>query len=326
MALKNQQEELSCIIERTLLPLIDNDFVLWGLPYHSNIGDILIWEGEENLLRKTKYKCLDRCSQFTCRFPNLSENVIIVLEGGGDFGDVWRMVQEFRLKVVKRYPNNKIVILPESVHYIDEKLLLADGKEFAKHTNVTICVRDTLSYKKLRSYFKNNILLVPDMAFCIPLESLTPFVSSTQDKTLLLKRRDKELLDFSIPMDVDITKSDTGDWPSFEKNTLIMKLFYGLSRCRSISSTGPLKHLFFPFLCFLENKFAYYIVRPYLLRVGVRFISKYKMIYTTRLHVLILSVILGKRVLFWDNSYGKNSSFYESWLSELDNVSMINKL
>lgn len=39
-------EKLRNIIFDQLSPLIDNDYVLWDLPYHENIGDTLIWEGE----------------------------------------------------------------------------------------------------------------------------------------------------------------------------------------------------------------------------------------------------------------------------------------
>ena len=38
--------KLRALIFEKLVPLIDNDYILVDLPYHSNIGDILIWEGE----------------------------------------------------------------------------------------------------------------------------------------------------------------------------------------------------------------------------------------------------------------------------------------
>ncbi len=48
-------------------------------------------------------------------------------------------------------------------------------------------------------------------------------------------------------------------------------------------------------------------------------------IYSTRLYAIILSLLLGKDSdLYWfDNSYGKNSSFYETWLSDLDGIKFI---
>ena len=48
--------------------------------------------------------------------------------------------------------------------------------------------------------------------------------------------------------------------------------------------------------------------------------SGYKNIYTTRLHGLILAALLGKETYFLDNSYGKVSAVYDTWLKDVDNV------
>lgn len=47
-----KKKQLRTIIEEKLTPLIDNDYVLYGLPYYNNIGDTLIWEGELEFLKK----------------------------------------------------------------------------------------------------------------------------------------------------------------------------------------------------------------------------------------------------------------------------------
>ena len=41
------------------------------------------------------------------------------------------------------------------------------------------------------------------------------------------------------------------------------------------------------------------------------FLDRYRSVHTDRLHVAILSALLGKRVLLHDNSYGKNSAVYD---------------
>ena len=55
---------------------------------------------------------------------------------------------------------------------------------------------------------------------------------------------------------------------------------------------------------------------------GVRFISPYRQIETTRLHGCILSILLGKEVTLVDNSYGKNRNFYHTWLTDLDSITL----
>ena len=44
MRAKEKIERLRAEIEKQLIPLIDSDYVLWDLPYHTNIGDTLIWQ------------------------------------------------------------------------------------------------------------------------------------------------------------------------------------------------------------------------------------------------------------------------------------------
>ena len=56
--------------------------------------------------------------------------------------------------------------------------------------------------------------------------------------------------------------------------------------------------------------------RPYMVKQGVKFIKKYDKIVSTRLHPMILSTLLNKPVEFVDNSYGKISSYYNTWLSK----------
>ena len=56
---------------------------------------------------------------------------------------------------------------------------------------------------------------------------------------------------------------------------------------------------------------------------GVRFISPYKHIYTNRLHGAILAMLLNKQVTIIDNNYGKNSSFYHTWLNDINSINLI---
>jgi pyruvyl transferase EpsO len=43
-------------IDVGLLGLIDNDYIYLDLPYYTNVGDILIWKGTEEFLKKNSYK------------------------------------------------------------------------------------------------------------------------------------------------------------------------------------------------------------------------------------------------------------------------------
>ena len=83
-----QLENLKELIRKELASRIDADYVLWGLPYHTNIGDTLIWEGELEFLKSIPHKCLGTCGWNEYAFEPLKEDTIILIHGGGYFGDV----------------------------------------------------------------------------------------------------------------------------------------------------------------------------------------------------------------------------------------------
>lgn len=301
-----------------LLPLLDHDYVLYGLPYYTNIGDTLIWEGELELLREVPFKCLGVCGLNEVPKVSLSKDTIILITGGGYWGDVWRKSFENMLEAIKDHLDNKIIFLPASMHYENKENIEKDASFLSKFHNLTICARDKVSFDFAQKYFSNSVMLVPDMAFYIKESYLRQWMVPTEDKNLFLKRKDKELSDSSLH--IYIKNAEVHDWPTMEnepsfKEKLCYKILYEIERfkvyCPRFESQGKL----------LRDYIYYSILRPCMTQCGVRFISSYKKIYTTRLHVLILSVLLEKKVEIIDNSYGKLSSYYNTWLSDVDNIS-----
>lgn len=298
-------------IKRQLGHLIDNDYVLLNLPYHYNIGDVIIWEGERSFLKSLPYKCLDFSSFMPTR--QIKEDTIILLHGGGNFGDLYRVHQEFRLKIISQYPSNKIIMFPQSVCYQNESFIEEDSKIFAQHNNLYLCARDLESFNFLKKHFNsNNVLLVPDMAFCISDEYLSKYKKSDNNKKLLLYRTDGEL-DAKKKMAVS-DEYEKCDWPTCNKLDIVpLFLAYFDNKVRSSNKKSPL-------LYSLINKFAYHVFRPYMVNKGFSFIGNYNEIVTTRLHGLIVSVLLDKKVSYVDNISGKLSSYVNTWLSNVSNV------
>lgn len=300
--------QLRTIIEEKLFPLISSSYVLWDLPYYTNIGDTLIWAGTESFLNNFPAQCLSKYSYQTFKYKKLPEDTIILLQGGGNFGDLWRMHQDFRLKIIELYPNNKIIILPQSIYYQDKNVLVKDAELMGRHSNLTICVRDKKSLEILTSYFyKNNLLLVPDMAFYIDQNFLLQNSVNCIDRILYLKRTDIELFksDDNAYITEDKSKVEVRDWPTIETIPFQFRIFDVLSRLH---------------LNKISNYLFIHYLKRYLLKKGVKFLSQYKKVYTTRLHVAILSILLNKTCVFFDNSYGKNKALYETWLEDLDNL------
>ncbi|TYR36882.1 polysaccharide pyruvyl transferase YvfF [Sphingobacterium phlebotomi] len=313
MKFKQKIEELREKIIREITPLVKTDYVLLDLPYHSNIGDILIWEGEESFLKTLSSKCLGRFSSDTFYDSELiTSETTIFLHGGGNFGDIWPKHQKFRLNVIQQYKQNPIIIFPQTVSYSDVSQIEKEAAKLAEHKKLTICARDQRSFDLLKKYFTNNILMLPDMAFCIDTQILREYDRPIGEKQLFLMRNDKELSHaYNYKQFVGGEENmDVKDWPTKQRGNLMHKVM-----------TRPI-HPRFPFKNFTDY-YAYNIYRKYLVKKGVSFLSTYKYIYTTRLHGAILSVLLHKPLTFLDNSYGKNKGFYDTWLSELEDVKFL---
>lgn len=316
MDFQQKINQLREIITNKLTPLINSDYILLDVPYHGNIGDVLIWEGERSFLRTLPFKCVQTSSANSwCHTNSTTSDTVILLQGGGNFGDLWRYYHEFKLSIIDQFKENRIILLPQSVWYEDSTLIFKDAKILSSHKDLHLCARDIKSYEFMKKYFpENNIYLVPDMAFYIPDEILTQYRNNKSDKWLFLRRLDKELMTTTPPVLNNV--SDVHDWPTIERQPYLLKV---LGYCMSIQRRFPYPQFKKAFGRIIDYS-ADTIIRQRELRIGFSFLSKYNHVTTTRLHALILSVLLHIPVDYIDNSTGKISAFVKTWLSDVPQI------
>ena len=207
-------QQLKELLRQKLLQLIDQDYVLYGLPYYSNIGDTLIWEGTIDLLKGSSYKCKSVCGWSDYPQKRLPKEQTILIEGGGYFGDVWRHGWEIVLNELSLNKENKIILLPNTIWYNDPKILERDQHLLSQMHRLTICARDQRSYDFAYQHFNNDVCLLPDLAFCISRAYLLKWEKPAVKNCLFLKREDKELvkrddLEYLLP-----ANTETYDWPT----------------------------------------------------------------------------------------------------------------
>ena len=297
---------LGDLIKTSLAPLITSDYLYIDLPYHSNIGDILIWKGTEEFLRQLPGKCLGRHSKDTFFLRPLPQDVVILMHGGGNFGDIWREHQEFRLEIISRYPDNPIIVLPQTIHYDSEEVFAEDVRKMNLHSRLTVCARDSHSAELLKEKgFTGHLLTLPDMAFCINQNELQAEMAEASQESLILFREDKELKEPKLRG--KYMNAALSDWPEMQESGARVWKFL-------MTHEGKESDAFF-----IDTFF------PQKIKDGVRFVSAYKDVCSTRLHVAILRLLLGLPVKMIDNSYGKNLNFYYSWLKDSPLVSMPNE-
>ena len=307
-------------IAARLTGLVDQDYVLMGLPYYLNIGDILIWEGIRQYLETLPYKCRNAGYRYR-EEGRIREDTLILLQGGGNFGDLWRWIQDERLAILRRHPKNPALLFPVSCCYENVELLRQDAAELAAYPNLTICARDNASYELLVQNFKNRILLVPDMAFFIEPEPLRG--TKVVRGRLYLKRTDKELAAGQGPMPPAPPDGlTTADWPCLEREPwhwLWYKRILGWGRhARGKRGVWRISDQVIQ----LSDLFYHHICRRFLIRQGASFIGRYREIVTTRLHAAILAILMDKSVLLVDDANGKISGFYRTWLNGVDGVKL----
>jgi len=285
-----------------------SDIYYIDYPVHTNGGDLLILKGSESFFKEHRIRVRARYSVFD--FPDdlaIPRHCIIVLHGGGNFGDLYPAHQRLRERIVARYPRHRVVILPQTIYYKDRSNMDATAAIFNRHPDLHLFVRDTLSLDMAADRFKScNVYLSPDMA-----HQLWPLSSRS--------RPEKELLCF-YRTDIEKTaeqgrlergdEGDVLDWPTLynrvEKNAV--RLFSELlKRGGAGQSVGQ-----------LWSKYTDYLVNKAVERFG-----RYRTVRTSRLHGHILSCLLDKPNVLMDNAYGKNVNYYRTWTGGIANAKLL---
>jgi pyruvyl transferase EpsO len=291
---------------RQVLSLIgERPFHYVDVPVHGNIGDLLIMQGTLAFFRRYKLK-----PDFITDHSAYDENAIsptqtIVLHGGGNFGDIYPKYQKLRERVVSRRLQNRILILPQSLHFSSKSAREESAAIFRRHPDLHICVRDTDSLEVARE-FSDHVYLLPDMAHQLyPI----PTGNAPQSGTLVIRRSDTEghrwvMSDLS---QVGESVVDT-DWPQFvgRREYMIKMTRFLLRNAARFGATRPAYKL-------VANMWIPYANS--LTADAIRLFQRNDRIVTDRLHGHILASLVNKPHVLIDNSYGKNSRYVKAWTS-----------
>jgi pyruvyl transferase EpsO len=326
------------LLKQALAPLgHPRQCALLNYPNHVNIGDHLIWAGTVDYLQRvsqTRIAYAADLDSFSGRSLNLalSPSDPILLHGGGSLGDLWPDRQEFHERVVAGNPNRPVIFLPQSMHFRDAARARQAADVFNAHGGLTLFLRDQRSHAGASELFPNcRVHLAPDMAFQMA-GCLGPITSTATTTTLLLARRDHEALP-----DSEWTHGVDGihqDWVSFERKWRWGRRSIPLSRTlarwyregwqRRFLTPGEYR-LRMAWLDHLRaNPATSALARGPgcefslgLIWDGCHQLSSHRALVTDRLHAHLLATMLGVPSVLRPNSYAKNKSFHETWLSNI---------
>lgn len=307
-------------IKATLNPLIPEGsrVALFDFPNHSNVGDSAIWLGEEiyltHVLKSTAIAVDDLCL-IGRPFPELPSDTTILINGGGNFGDLYPRHQQLREKLVAYYHNYRIVQLPQSIHFQDEQNRLQTSSILNSHPDFHLLVRDHDSLTQAQALHDGGSYLCPDMALCLGARERP--VEQQYDVVCLL-RTDKE------KVTADFLNTDTSlsvhvaDW--IEEPDSMIKRFVGVMDRLHAKYPRWTKSLFR-----LKRPF-YHLLAKERIRRGEVILSSGKVVITDRLHGHLLCTLLDIPHVVLDNSYRKIGNFRDAWGTGGDNCLTANSI
>lgn len=297
-------------IDKVLSELIpaDSRLAILDFPNHHNVGDSIIWLGEKVYLKRRGVSIVYQCDIATYSKEVLAHRLgdgIILLNGGGNFGDLWYRFQQFRERVVKDFPKNRIIQLPQSLYFRDPEKLALARSIINGHQDFTILARDMASLEIAQNEFRSKSLLCPDMAFAVG--KIRHCYQSTE-KVLWLTRDISDLESLPIRMPPSDLHCEQRDWIEEEENLITRADHFFTTQARL--HPRRLNWLF----DWASVTFDY-LARARLRR-GCKILSQASIVITNRLHAHILCLILGIPHIVFDTGYGKVRNFYLTWTKD----------
>lgn len=269
-------------------------YFLLNTPDYMNLGDHAIAIAESRYLTEHVGKFVELGSNI-CHIDGLrrlSSYVkpydVIFVQGGGNMGSLWRMCEENIRNIVRTFPDNKIVIFPQSVYYGDseeESAYFAQSQEiYNGHKDLLICSRDCRSYNFVNNSYKCKSMLLPDMAL-----TLEHNKKSERRGIGLLLRDDKE-------------KLIQGDYRA-KAELAVKKLGMELKIITHHPVADPCS----------RQKLIDELLERY---------SSCELVITDRLHGMVLSAVTNTPCIAFDNSYHKISDLYKTWLRGCEHITL----
>jgi exopolysaccharide biosynthesis predicted pyruvyltransferase EpsI len=304
-------EEVRAHLETTLAPLLPaGPVAILDFQDSHNPGDAAIWVGAHRLVRRlggrvTYVATLASFDAERCR--RATDGGVVVLAGGGNFGDVWPAHQRHREAVFTALRDRPVVQLPQSLELRSDAARERARRAVAGHPDLHLLFRDRRSWETARDLFDANVVLSPDMAF--ELTDL-PHGPATHD-LLAVARDDRErgddLRSAALARGIEVMDWPGDRWQPRARTLAVFAATRMLGRAdRSLAASRRLTAPRVPLYLAAATRRV--------MRASTLLSARHAVV-TDRLHGHILCELLGVPHVALDPPNGKVSTLHDTWLS-----------
>jgi len=294
------------------------DVALLDAPNQRNVGDSLIWAGEIAYLRRMGLKLryvADLNTYDPVQLRLAMPSGVVLLHGGGNFGDLWLGHQKHREQIVTDLPDYRLVQLPQSIFFASDERAQQANSIIGAHPDFHLLLRDSLSIERAK-----NVLPSLDPIFCYDMalgyEPPTLRQSASSNDLLIIARQDKEGVSGLHTVGegwVQGLNTINTDWHSegllavrWSIARRAMKLQHRLVRYRKRSKLVP--------------TYPQWVVQRLISSLNeinitgaLRLYATAKLIVVDRLHAHVLALLLGIDHVALDNNYQKIGAVFQDY-------------
>ncbi|MCJ1687801.1 polysaccharide pyruvyl transferase family protein [Rathayibacter sp. VKM Ac-2927] len=263
-------------------------------PDYANIGDSAIAQGQYRYWHWRKLDILSTSSFHTMPPRLYSATDPVYINGGGNFGGLYKEHSEHRYSLAERLPAETMLIQgPQSIHWASP----ADRDEFmrrmAPRKQLRIAVRDHASYDDLKDDVE-GLILSPDAVHML---GRVPAPEPTQKEVRLI-RRDPESAGglgegIDWPKDQPVTRASA--WLTHRTKELPF-LRSAIPTANGLWEPRSRRRL----------------------ATGLALLAQGETVVTDRLHGMLIALQLGRPVKVRDNKIGKLHKYVDTWLADTD--------
>ncbi|WP_275005741.1 polysaccharide pyruvyl transferase family protein [Promicromonospora iranensis] len=288
------------------------DVALLQAPNQRNVGDTLIWLGEREYLRALGLRLRHVSDLGGYRADavraSLSGRGVVLIHGGGNFGDLWYGHQLHREQVARDLPDLPIVQLPQSVYFDSSARADQANTELGAHPDLTLLVRDQGSWARAEQQLPDvRTRYCWDMALGWRPPRREP---RSVRRPLVLARTDHEAASGLTTLDLGArlgTPVDYADWRNLGPDAVAWQLLRAFPR---LAHRVPVLRRpgFQPLV-----RACISAINAINARGGVRLLRDRPMAVVDRLHAHILAALLEVPHVALDNNYGKIGAVYAEY-------------